>query len=176
MKKLLGITTLCAVAAVSVHADIIERMWTSMPIYAHAPFETNLATPVYWPEEGEGVGWQIDIALFGSQALSPPLVENAGTAANYGWYDGYGFAIAGFSFNAFEGETVVMRIFDATNKGAATAYLDSLPLTLPDITDPPPPGAFDVTFEFEAVPEPSTVGLMGLAGLGLFLCRERIRR
>jgi len=181
MMKTIGILVL-VVAGTSVQAELIERTWTSQSIYAHAwpgdPNNKPLSIPALpMPDEGDGIGWQIDIALAGSfPGGFPPLDANAGTAKNYGWYDGYGFYIGGFNFTAFEGESVIMRMFNATTMGAATAYMESYPVLLPDIEGAPAPGVFDVTFEFETIPEPSTIGLMGIAGLGMFLTRKKIRR
>lgn len=169
MKKVLvAMTALMLVAAVQ--ADLVNRTWNSLSQYANVPLGTPSGSGV------DGFGWQTDVALAGTPLGAATLVPNAGTAANYGWYDGGpGYYTGQFSFDAVEGETVVMRIFDGTIN-----YLDSQPHVLADIEGIPGVNDFDLTFDFtgstwEAIPEPATIGLMGIAGIGMFMARKKIR-
>lgn len=121
-------------------AEMVERTWHSEWLYANVPFGNPSGNGV------DGYGWQVDIALAGSSPVYPSLVENAGTSVNYGWYDGSGYYVGGFQFDAVEGQTVVMRIWNDASFGTLT--LDSLPLTLPDIEGEEEPGDTNIQFEF----------------------------
>ncbi len=92
----------------------------------------------------EGSEWQISIWDVGTDSL----VEDLTPDYNLGWYDGYGYYIGSFSFDALEGNEVVMRIWNAVDKSDATCFLDSQPLTLPDLGLDPPPQANNVQFDF----------------------------
>lgn len=181
MKKVMLALTAVALVGVA-QADLVSREWTSQNIYA----QPNLGLADY-----EGAAWQIDIALAGTVAdrTTPSLVSAAvpGTADTAFWYDGYGLLVGGFNFTADEGQEVVMRIFNAPTQAEATMFLDSVAMVLADVEGAPPPGAFDVTFDHgtyaapagqwqAVVPEPATFGLMGIAGLGLFLARRKTQR
>ena len=161
--------------AATVHAEFISRSWSSQVTYAQPSF----AQPSVG---GEGTGWQVDVALAGSLATAPSLAEAAGAVGQFGWYDGYGYDVPGFNFDAVENDAVVMRLFNAGAKAGATHYLDSVAIVLPDFDDgvPPAAGALNVTFDFagaqwQAIPEPTTIGLMGIAGLGMYLARRKKR-
>ena len=166
MKKvLLGMTALMLVVAVQ--ADLVNRTWSSQYVYANVPLGV--------PAASDGYGWQTDIALTGTALGAATLAPNAGTSVNLGWYVGNGYYVGGFQFDAVEQESVVMRIFDGT-----VNYLDSQPIVLADIEGTPGPNDFDVTFDFTgsewvAIPEPATIGLMGIAGIGMFLARRKVR-
>ena len=85
------------------------------------------------------------------------------------------------NFDADEGSSVVVRAWADTALGANTAYIDSYAGPLADLDDgvPPAPGSTDVTFgstdaQWTVVPEPATIGLMGIAGVGLFAARRKV--
>lgn len=170
MKNVLLSVSVGMMMLVSVRAELVERNWVSQSVYVNA-YYTGWGMGLPLPEEdGYGAGWQVDIALAGSSPGLPSLDENAGTSSMYGWYDGYGYWVDAFTFDAFEGQAVVMRIFNAVEKADATLYLDSLPVVLPELSNPPHPASTDITFEF--IPEPSSVAMIGLAsGCALFIRR-----
>ena len=136
----LSAATLCLM--VTAQADFVSQTWQSKLLYANVPFGSPSGSGV------EGVGWQVDIALYGSSGLRLSLIEHAGTSEMLGWYDGAGYYVGGFQFDAYEGQTVVMRIFNAASRVMATHWLDSQPLTLPDLPSGSSPGATDGTFDF----------------------------
>ncbi len=158
------------------YADLVERTWNSGYLYVTTPMGSHSGFP-----DPATVGWQIDIALAGSYPfdlagnyiLDSAVDANAGTASMAGWYDGYGYYVGGFQFDAVEGDTVVMRIFNGTPGVDATSWIDSLPLVLPDIEGIPAPGDYDVSFAF--IPEPSSIAMIGLvSGCAVFVRRRFI--
>ena len=173
MKKVLLATT-ALMMVVAAQAALIDRDWSALGLYVTPSFEI--------PEVSyDGVGWDIAIGAAGSAPLDV-LVGNAQVVDSYGWYDGFGYSVPGFNFVVQEGQDVVMRLFNDVPAGSQTHYLDSQAFSLPDLDDAnPPSGAqLEVAFDFtgstwQAIPEPATIGLMGIAGLGMFLARRKVR-
>lgn len=145
MVNLLRVSALMTAAGcLTLQAALVKQIWNSQEVYTYGNIES-------WnpnPPEADGEGWQVDIALAGSPGFNPSLVEHAGTTAMWGWYDGYGYAIGPFQFDAVEGQEVVMRIYNGTKGVDATRWVDSQPLVLPDLGAIPAPGDTDVTFVF----------------------------
>ena len=76
-----------------------------------------------------------------------------------------------------------MRLYNAPTIGAATFYVDSGYISLPDLDDVNPPSTTDlaVNFDFtgqswQAVPEPATALLFGIGGLGAFIVRRNKKK
>jgi hypothetical protein len=173
MKKALALIALVAFA-VSAQADLVSRSWASQIVYAYPSFNPS-------PSNGDGAGWLIEIALSGSQPLTTLTTGASEIDTTYGWYDGYGYTIAGFNFDAMEGDNVVMRIYNATTKGAASHYLDSSAFLLGDY-EIASPDDLKVTFNFgtyasptgawQVIPEPATIGLFGIGAVGAWMLRR----
>jgi hypothetical protein len=123
-----------------------------------------------------GAGWEYNLvnidtgSIFSGDALA--------AIVSYGWYDSNGgYLLGGYSFSADEGATVAMQVFNSDSSWSIT----SSSVLLPTVGSTPAPGSTDVNFDFSAsdwqvVPEPATIGLMGVAGLGMFLARKKTRR
>ena len=152
--------------------------------------------------DGVGSTWRVtvldvsvDIDPFAGVALelgtpvstSGPLYFSSSTPGqpNLGYQSGAGsFVLQGggsFPLTAPEGATVRIVLFGNEDGpvGPAYSWIASAPLTLPTIADdPPPPGSTNVTFSFadsewQAIPEPGTVAVMLMGGLGLLVSRRR---
>ena len=85
------------------------------------------------------------------------------------------------------GANVFARIFDTADAGAGSWYYTGSvqPVAAYDTTVSPPPlpEGYDITGvgiqplnTGQVIPEPATIGLMGIAGLGMFLARRKTRR
>jgi hypothetical protein len=176
MKKVLLAVATALVVVGMAQADFIPREWAGKG--AGLTFVGSGNEPM--PKLGDdfGSGWAVDIAVAGSDPQVASLVPDAGS--NSGWYDGYGYYILPFPFIADENENVVMRLFNNADQSAALKYMDSDAFLLPDLNDDEPPSAaaLAVNFtwaasEWKVIPEPATIGLMGVAGLGMFLARRK---
>jgi len=166
MKKVLVLIAVAAFAMMA-QADLITRDWTlvtlggsfggagsEMPSYQTAVL--SVPTTSY-----DGAGWQVDLINLSTASTT------ASVTANNGWFDGYGYWISGTSFNTLEANSMVLRLWNSTK----TYKLDSQVLVLPDLVDPIAIGSTDVTFNFTSstwqpvIPEPATVGMLGLGAL-----------
>jgi hypothetical protein len=67
-------------------------------------------------------------------------------------------------------------IYDATNKDHATDYaiIDSELFSSGSAHLPATPVEYTLDAPAGSVPEPTTIGLMGIAGMGMFLARKRV--
>ena len=100
---------------------------------------------------------------------------------------------APFNFDvqeAYLGETVFARVYDVGAQNGDGFFFQSATFTAHDLTPPAAPEAFQVDNDpnpafaglqangdvYAVIPEPATFGLMGVAGLGLFLARKKARR
>ena len=162
MKKLM-IVMLAVATAVAVQADL--RTYNSLftGVDSVAPGGTGAV--------GEGFGWAVSVT---SDTLG--VVQETG-ADNFGWNTGFGYTINTFSFTVEELDSVTLTMYDAPTSGGAGNFIVSAPIVVADLTDPIAPGSNEYTFDFsgstwEAIPEPATIGLMGIAGLGMFLGKE----
>jgi len=177
MKKILMAVAVLALAG-AVQAELLT--WTSL-----SQPNTDGQIAAYAGHGGtdyDGYGWSGGVVLSGSAGTLLPVAAATGVGVNGGWYDGYGYAIAGFGFEANEADTVVFRLYDNADVSLATMFVESQPYALPTIPQRPvPTGAADLTFTFgpnaqwQTIPEPATIGLMGIAGMGLFLARRKVR-
>ena len=86
----------------------------------------------------------------------------------------------------YPGADVFARIFNTIDASAGSYYYEGTIQQVasldPGASPPPLPAAYDlglpavnVAFGL-VVPEPATIGLMGIAGLGMFLARRKTRR
>mgnify|MGYP003573283988 CR=1 FL=1 len=164
MRKLMAVMLVLAVA-VAAQADL--RTYNSLFTAANVPLT---GTEV----DGDGFGWAVS---FDSSTLGE--VDET-TALTLGWITGFGYTVNAGSFTVNELDTVSAVLYDAPSSGSALNFIVSAPVVVPDLTDPIAPGSNEVTFDFsgsswEAIPEPATIGLMGIAGLGMFLARKKVR-
>ena len=181
MKKIIAIIAILTTVA-SVQADIISRDWSSQTVVANV---SGLGTFLTQAEStGYGAGWAYeiwnltdDVAISGSKDASD---------VTYGWNStvyGTGYTELGFSFTAFEGKEVALRIYNNIVKPTTSAgwYLQSQAQTLADIEGVPGGTDLNVTFNFAGqtwtqIPEPATFSLIGLVGLGMIVARRRALR
>lgn len=71
-----------------------------------------------------------------------------------------------------------IAVGDFIGLGTGAEILDMAAAGAPAPADPQliDPGAVTANIQVVAIPEPATLGLMGIAGLGLFLARKKARR
>ena len=90
---------------------------------------------------------------------------------------------ANFQSAAQAGGSVVVRVFADSSAAAGSSYYQSAVYTAADATVGTPPGPPTETFDFAGVdgltangtviPEPATIGLLGIAGAGLYAARRK---
>ncbi len=137
-----------------------------MPSYADTVLGVGTVT-------GEGSDWQFSIWDTGTDTL----VQDVTLSYNFGWYDGYGYGAGESFFDAAEGSSVALRLWNDSNSSVATYYLDTQAFVLPTLSATPGPTDADVAFDFTgstwvAVPEPATIGLFGLGALSAWILRR----
>jgi hypothetical protein len=120
-----------------------------------------------------------DVVIF--QAFSPAAIVGDGNT-EYGLFTEIVGPVAGYA-----GGTVYGRIFQDVAASAGSWYyeghLQVASNFIPPVGAPPlPTEEYDlgqggaVFVNQQVIPEPATIGLMGVAGLGLFLARRKARR
>ena len=99
----------------------------------------------------------------------------------------YSAYLTGYTYNlrssAQNGGAIFVRVFADENAASGSKYYESALFTAGDSTVGTPPGPPTDTFDFAAtasaqgtqtvVPEPATIGLLGIAGAGLFAARRK---
>ena len=172
MKKMTLITMVAFFAAATSFGALIERSWSGqlLTITTTASSGDAIITT-----DGSAFGSTVELSTDGGTSFSA-----LGSSPSFGWNSGM-FFVNNFNFSADEGDNVVLRAYADTSLGANTAYIDSYAGPLADLDDGTPPGATDlnVTFgntdaQWTVVPEPATIGLMGIAGVGLFAARRKV--
>jgi hypothetical protein len=94
---------------------------------------------------------------------------------------GVGYFVQGLVTDPIvEGTTVYMTLYNNIDANSATYFMESAPYDLQDLDNPWSSPADQVNIDFSgsswvAVPEPATIGLMGIAGIGMFLARRKAR-
>jgi hypothetical protein len=117
------------------------------------------------PSDGDGAGWYAQV-IGGN-------TTGGNTSATFGWSTGFGYYINSFAFNADEGASVSMVLWDSATSGIGH-YLQSAAVPLPTGLLAPPS---EVSFNFsgstwQAVPEPATALLFAIGGFGAWLIRR----
>ena len=117
------------------------------------------------------------LAEYGWINLTTDVETIAPAGGGAGWFGALGgYVVGGFAVTDQETQSIAVRYYNE----AKSYFIDSQPIVLPDLTDPIAPGADELGVDFSgqnwvAVPEPATIGLMGIAGLGLYLSRRKRR-
>lgn len=123
----------------------------------------------------------------GAGVLNPGevLLDDANSPAGFaGFFDN---PPALFTDAGINNGTIFLRAFDLDNAGNNTLHgqwvIDTAPLTPGDLLLPgsiyqtnPILGGSEINNAVTVVPEPATLGLMGVAGLGMYLARRKARR
>lgn len=175
MKKLMvAMVAVLTVASVA-KADLLPWDWAT-ETGTKVPTVAPTGSPVF----GNGTGWFVEVI---SLTDDPVLDSRADATTAAGWLPFTvppAYSINSFNFTATDEDSIAMRLYDASSIGGASWFIDSIATVLPDNPDQAPPTtpiAFDFTGQsWQAIPEPATIGLMGIAGLGMFLARKKTRR
>lgn len=147
-----------------------------------------LTAPELSVQTGEGTGWLLSVvdASYTPEAPAalPGLVNDSINLNNSG-----NLVIGPWLMDTPVEELTTIKyiVYNSTTLPGAAPYwyIESSSFQLPDLTGPLGPGDSDVAqsnFSFsgkswsQVVPEPATIGLMGVAGLGMFLARRKTRR
>ena len=130
---------------------------------------------------------KLDLSLIAGDdvLLYSATFENTGgayeefAAGTYGTFDGA----------AFLGGAIYGRIFNSAAPGAGSRYFIGDVITALDLDSGASPAPTPTKYDMVAasvgasgeaagvvIPEPATIGLMGIAGLGMFLARRKTRR
>jgi len=195
MKKIVLVLALVA-ACVSARADLVDQGWTwAAP--AVDPFVILIPLQGI-PEEdatGYGVGWYAEAfnltdagslgwttgdlnSIFSTEIYSA-LFGPGNSPVEYGDIGLGGYMLGEAAFTpATDLDSVQVVMYNNADKNLATKYITSLVYALPDAPDSPDPDAVKVTFDFtgqtwQAIPEPTTVLLFGIGGMGAWLLRRR---
>jgi len=165
MKKLALIVALLTMVGIAQAAIIEEWSFTLDPwnVTVQAPEDATAPATGWWAEVYNITD---DVSSGG----------NVGSVAG-AFFPGPGYLGDPFSFTATELDSVAVRLYNASSVGAATYYIDSLAILLPDASDGVPPiapVASDFTAQtWQAVPEPATIGLLLAGGLITMLARRQ---
>ena len=157
MKKLITMT-LAVIAA----GTLFAQSWD----WAVDPF-TSIAVPLGTPADGTGAGWYMEV-IGGN-------TTGGNTTSALGFYSEVFYLSQGFNFNADEGASVVLKLWDNAVPASAGWYIESTASTLATGLVAPPTTAvgFDFTGQnWVAVPEPATIGLFGLGALSAWIVRR----
>ena len=129
---------------------------------------------------GDGAGYLVDLVNTAADTTfdsTSVVANNAGQLFILGWK----VAAPGIE----ELTDVKYRIYNAADVASASHYMDSAIFNLQAVSLPVGATALNVDQSAElsfaaqpwvAIPEPATLGLMGIAGLGMFLARKKARR
>ena len=183
MKKKL-LLLVAAAAAVSVSADMVSFRWTgglvSDGIVNAEPVLTFLDGNASGLIMDKVVDGKIDISelvLFvGTEYATMPAVVAPFGPAKGQWGTAYMEDLAAIDQNAYAVVGAFEAVVGSTFMVSEMALVKNLfpaGQATPDLPQDFDPGAMT---SVEVVPEPATFGLMGIAGLGMFLARRKARR
>lgn len=195
MKKVVLMLAMVAVCF-SASAALVDQFWDSQFIIIQTQTDASggLGPDIaYEDASGWGAGWYAEVFNItdnGGLGFSAPsdvtslystemflAAGGPGISPILGEYGGYMQDIGTFGA-ATDLDNVQMVLYNNADKNLATWYITSLALALPDAPDTPDPDAVKVTFDFtgqtwQAIPEPATVLLFGIGGMGAWLLRRR---
>ena len=192
MKKIM-MTGLAAMAAFVVQADIYSNFGSSFGVASSdevSPLlgdgQQALVQLIYAGGNGiidgiAGIGGSVtgdDVVLF--EGLTP-----VATAGDFSFeYGLFGFVVGPIA--GYTGGSVYGRIFQDSSAALGSWYYEGHVQILGDFVQSgplgPPAESYDlglgdaVSVNQQVIPEPATIGLMGIAGLGMFLARKKARR
>lgn len=185
MKKIVLMLSMAAVCF-SASAALEDRMWVSL---------TTVAPLMGVPAEdgsGYGAGWYVEafnVTQNGGLAFTMGDVNSiystimlgdpSGVSPVLGEYGTGGYILDNAIFGiAKDLDQVQLVMYDNADKSLASMYLSSVVLALPDAPEVAGPTDINVNFDFtgqtwQAIPEPATVLLFGIGGMGAWLLRRR---
>lgn len=126
------------------------------------------------------VGGQINIADIPSAyttvdiAVAPPLLGGAYSTGTIS--ERPSTVIGETAYLVFDPNGGGIQVGDLIGLGTGAEILDMAAAGSPAPADPQIINPGDITANIEVIPEPATIGLMGVAGLGMFLARRKARR
>lgn len=196
MKKL-GIITVVAAMAVAAQADFYVNVFSTYGIYDSAgvggiiPGVGDQAIiKIYTTAGAPADGGSLDLSL---EAAGESMLAPEGIFVNTGGlYEDYagGLLLEAGQAPYANGGNLFARIFtDKNGNGVVEAgdnfYTGHVQVMTDLVVGSPPPtpesynlgeGLLGQAAAGVVIPEPATIGLMGLAGLGMFLARRKVRR
>ena len=195
MRKLITAMAIVAIASFA-QADITVNLKTTFGVYANGTSYDvilNQGDTALYQLINAGANGAADApsaaggGMFGDDSLIG-TVSVTGSADPAGDYTGYAFltgtTIEGSGIN---GANVFARLYVDSTASAGSLYYDAQIAAIPNVnlagSPPPTPTAYDFggaagldTATFSTViPEPATIGLMGIAAAGLFTARRKVR-
>ena len=192
MKKVIAVSMVAVLAVVGAQADIYTGFGSSYgvvdvdnvtPLLGNG--EQALVQLIYAGVNGvidgpAGIGGAVsgdDIILFAG--LTDPAVAGDFNT-EYGLFGTVVGPVAGFA-----GGNVYGRMFQDDAASASSYYYEGHVQLMSDFVQSgplgPPAESYDIgqgafaVADQQVIPEPATIGLMGIAGLGMFLARRKVR-
>jgi hypothetical protein len=191
MKLKIAIIAAASIASVSM-ADFFVNFSVPYGVYASGGGEfidssSGTATLVLYTAGANGVAdFEAGglVALGGAASGDDSVIGTYAFTASGGAYDGY---ISGFGQNVTAAYADSGLVFGRVIQGSATAGSEVATGAVGTYSDldlsgtPPPPenyfvdGGTGLTATTTVIPEPATIGLLGIAGAGLFAARRKTR-
>lgn len=201
MKKTLAMLAAVAVAG-TVSADLSVNWGNGAGVVdeggsaAAGPYCENAIIQIIWSATGITTASGNSYAVGAGAVLSGEYILTSGTTGSYGLWSGLGgtFTDADVGGSDIHSGKIFTRIFQDGTPSAGDYFYDvgvmdadleynpgppPVASTVTDMTNPTGANGSAINITdggTTVIPEPATIGLMGVAGLGMFLARRKVRR